>query len=697
MKKFRAILVAAVLLLTLFSIPASAHGTGKSYVYNHNGQAQEIPDPYYVNTTIGYDLGMAKPVDMVIRNEKLYILDTGHEGGEYSTRLLVLDNSYNKVDEILFFNKNGTPFTFSEPRGLWIDEKNTIYITDRSAHMLYMFDMEGMPINAIGKPNHAMIDQEAEYLPTAVLTDHLGYIYVRVENDYRGFMLMEQSGKFLGYFGANDVTRTAEVIMRQVFSWFYSEDQMEIGKQSLPMEYSNFCIDPSGSFIYGVRGTTEDMNELIRKINCKSKNVLDYKGSFGDIGLSRVGGQNLATNFNAITVDELGFITVADATWQRLFQYTPEGQLMYVFGGKGSQEGTFTDIADIESWGDRLLVLDEVYATISVMKPSTFGANIRLGETYYSQGDYESSLAPFEEVIAECMNYEFGYSGIGKAMYMQGNYEEAMHYFYLAHNQDDYSMAYKMHRGTMIAEAIVPVVIVIGVLILLIVVREVLKRKGVIKAEKVPLDEGGKGRYLLYTILHPIDGYQEMRYNKKHSFLFANVAIFFFFFSAVIMSLYSGFIFNGTTADTYNMVFTICGVLGGFSLFVLVNWLMSTFFEGKGKLKEVWTYLGYATIPYSVTCFLYTLMSNFFTLEEKTFLDYLMMVGMGWSIVMVFFALQGLHMYSFKRNVISIVVTILGMLVVIFIVFLMFNLFVQFFSFVESIYKEVLYRMAVGF
>ena len=163
------------------------------------------------------------------------------------------------------------------------------------------------------------------------------------------------------------------------------------------------------------------------------------------------------------------------------------------------------------------------------------------------------------------------------------------------------------------------------------------------------------------------------------------------------MALYSGFIFNGKSAQNYNVIFTIAGVLGGFTLFVLVNWLMATFLDGKGNFKEVWIYLGYATIPYSVTCFLYTLLSNFLTMEESTFLAYLMIIGQGWAIVMVFFALQGLHMYSFGRNIASILVTIVGMLVVLFIIFLMFNLFVQFFSFVESIYTELMYRMAVGF
>ncbi len=701
MKKIRAIFAMVLVLVLALSIPAAAQGTGKSYVYNHNQVAQEIPDPYSVKTTIGYDLGMVTPVDMVIRNDQLFILDTGHKAEDmdgHTTRLLVLDKNYELVRTDYFYNLDGTPFSFQEPRGLWIDEAGKIYVTDRSAHYLYIFDDKGVIDNLFPKPVSPMIQYENDaYLPTKVLTDHLGVIYIRVENDYRGFIMMEPDGTFLGYFGSNEVVRTAEAIMLQFWKRFMTEEQLARITQLLPSDYANFCIDKEGSFIYGVRGTTEDMNELVRKINCKGKNVLDYKEQFGDVSLTRVRGQFLKTNFNAITVDDDGFITVFDSTWQRLFQYTPEGNLMYVFGGKGSQEGTFNRGADIEAWGEQILVLDEVYATVTVMVPTTFGQNVRQGEIYYSEGNYKASLAPFQAVVTECMNYEFGYQGIGKALYMERDYTGAMDMFYLAHDQEDYSMAFKMHRGEVMRSLTVPAVAVVIAIVVIWLVVKILYAKGILKKKKLVLDESGKGKYVLHTLLHPIEGYEEMRYNKKYSLGIANVAIFFFFFSSVIMAMYSGFIFNGKNAQNYNVMITIASVLGGLTLFVLVNWLMATFFEGKGNFKEVWIYLGYATIPYSVTCFLYTLLSNVLTMEEATFLTYLMIIGQGWAIVMVFFALQGLHMYSFKRNVVSILVTILGMLVVIFIIFLMFNLFIQFFSFVESIYTELMYRMAVGF
>ena len=60
--------------------------------------------------------------------------------------------------------------------------------------------------------------------------------------------------------------------------------------------------------------------------------------------------------------------------------------------------------------------------------------------------------------------------------------------------------------------------------------------------------------------------------------------------------------------------------VGTIALFVLANWLMSTFFEGKGRLKEVWIYLCYATMPMIVHNILFVILSNVLTQEEGVFL-----------------------------------------------------------------------------
>ena len=84
--------------------------------------------------------------------------------------------------------------------------------------------------------------------------------------------------------------------------------------------------------------------------------------------------------------------------------------------------------------------------------------------------------------------------------------------------------------------------------------------------------------------------------------------------------------------------------MGFIALFALANWLMSTFFEGKGALKETWIYLCYATLPMVFYRLLYVFLSNVLTQEEGVFLTYIAIIFQAWMVIMMIFALQGLHM-----------------------------------------------------
>lgn len=689
MQKLITSIIVALVLISALPMDVLAESTGKSYAYNHAGEATPIPDPYRVELVAGSGLNLLHPEDMVIHNGLLYILDSGNK------RVVVLDEQYEYVREITF-SKGGSPYALAEPKGIWIDKNETMYIADRSNHLVFLSDMNGNVIKELGKPKTDLMTSDKEYLPIKVLTDHLGVIYVMVENEYRGMVTLNSAGDFLGYFGSNNVTVTGQVISDLFWRKLMTQTQINKTQRILPMEYSNFAIDDNG-FIYGVRGTTSDMAELIRKINCKSKNVLDFQGRFGDIGLGKLRSVNLYTKFNAITVDDKGFITTVDTTWNRLFQYTGKGDEMYIFGGSGEQAGTFSAPVDVESMGDRLLVLDKNYGTVTVLIPTEFGASIRKAQSLYEEGRFQESLEPWSNVSTQCINYEFAYTGIGKVRFMEKDYKSAMKYFKLGHNRSDYSLAFRRLRSQVMRDHFIWFAVGVGLLCIISLVRSIMRKKGLIGTKKLVLDESGKLKYLLHIMIHPIEGYEELRYNKKYSMKIANCIIFGWFFVSVLNALYNGFIFNGSEKNDYNVWITLCTTLGIFALFSLVNWLMSIFFEGKGTLRQVWIYCGYALLPMVVALFINLVLTNVLTQEEAVFVTYLMTIANIWSGALLFFALKGLHMYSFKRNIVSILTTIAGILVVLFIVFLMFNLLVQFLAFIEAVYKEARYRVITGF
>lgn len=55
--------------------------------------------------TIGFELGLDAPKDIKIYNSELYILDSGNN------RIVVLDNNYNYLREIVLTDSDNNPFS----------------------------------------------------------------------------------------------------------------------------------------------------------------------------------------------------------------------------------------------------------------------------------------------------------------------------------------------------------------------------------------------------------------------------------------------------------------------------------------------------------------------------------------------------------------------------------------------------------
>ena len=64
-------------------------------------------------------------------------------------------------------------------------------------------------------------------------------------------------------------------------------------------------------------------------------------------------------------------------------------------------------------------------------------------------------------------NYDLAYIGIGRSLLRQEKYHEAMKYFELKYDDENYSKAYKQYRKEWVEEHIVIIVIVILALFLI--------------------------------------------------------------------------------------------------------------------------------------------------------------------------------------------------------------------------------------
>ncbi len=678
-----------VALCLVFVMPVQAEeGVGKAYTYDHKNTAIAVPDPYSVDKVLyGSTNGFNKPADLVYKNEKLYILNAE------TNNVTVLSKEFDFIKNIAI-TKDGKPYQVGALRSLWIDNDGTILFADSGKKKVFRTDKNGAVINEYAGPD-TQAAKETEFLPYKVLTDYLGRIYILSEGEYRGIIRLDTDGKFMSYFGAKSIEVTASVVLDTLWRKFMSDAQIENSARYLPTEYNNMTIDEKG-FLFVSSGSSSSEDEYIVKLNCNGSNVLSGN-EYGDFNLGKFGTTYYKTSFNAITVDSDGFITVADKTWNRIMQYSSEGELLYIFGGKGSSMGTFSENSQLIAINNKILVADSVSNCITVMVPTSFGSNVRNGYTLYETGLFEESIEPWEEVLSEAGNYEAAYVGIGKALQLKKDYKGAMEYFKKGYSRTDYSAAYQRYRSQVMRDAFPIAMSVIIVAAVLGFIGFSLYRKKHPKVKKSPLDKRGKVAYLFYTLIHPFDGYAEMRYNRKGSVTIANVLVFLWFISEAIKFNYRGFMFNTNEPEEFSIFALFVTTAGLAFMFCLSNWLFSTFFEGKGSFKNIWIHFAYALVPMLVTSVLDVVLSNVLTLDESFFITYLGIFGTVYTLFLMFVGNGELHQYSFKKNIFSVLASAVGVLIIMFIVFLLFNLFMQIKNFATSVIEEIFYRINVGF
>ena len=253
-------------------------------------------------------------------------------------------------------------------------------------------------------------------------------------------------------------------------------------------EFDNFDIDDEG-FIYTVTGSKSATTDIFKKMNPAGENILINLGysdyTYGDMASYYYKNQTYGSQITDVDVDEDGTIRLLDFANGRIFEYTNECDLLFIYGGKGNQKGLFTNVTAIEAYNSVVYVLDSRKNSITSFKRTEFGDIVHEAMGLYNLGKYEEASGPWQEVLIRDSNYWFAYIGLGNSELSQGNYEQAMKYFY-RNSRSGYNRAFKQYRMQFIRDHFnVFMIIVLVIIVALVVLSKVRKR---IKAKKA----GGK-------------------------------------------------------------------------------------------------------------------------------------------------------------------------------------------------------------
>lgn len=202
-----------------------------------------------------------------------------------------------------------------------------------------------------------------------------------------------------------------------------------------------------------------------------------------------------------------------------------------------------------------------------------------------------------------------------------------------------------------------------------------------------------KWSYPFYNILHPFAGVEEMHYYRRQSVLIAVIIFLFYMFSDVFDVWFLGAQFDIRDKESVNLLKTFLIKLTPLLLWSVSNWGFCILSDGKASFKEIFTVTLYALLPYTVSRYVYTVLSNFFLQEEGIFLKWIVVIGVGLSILLLATQLMNYQEYTLSKVIWSSFLTLLGMVLIVFVGFLLFALLQQIFTTVLTVYNEIVLRI----
>lgn len=469
-KHLAAACLSALMLAAAVGAPAaSAQEHYNVYNYDRWNEATPSQAGYAAERAVsGLDLGCGAfntPTDLFRDwEDRFYVVDSGNN------RIVVTDGGFTKADKIYdsFRMEDGSETTLKSPEGIYISQDTGLmYIADTGNSRLLVCDLDGNVLMELTRPDSTLYENET-FKPQKVVVDKAGNIYMVLNNITNGAAMFNSDGEFQGYFGANSVDATAEVVANYFWNLIATDEMRANSSRKVAAGITNFDIDEEG-FIYTVTQSSSSEADRVKKVNPAGYNLYSaWDVTFGDLDsiYDSNTNQNYSTKMMDIDVDDVGRLNCLDLETGRVFQYDEDGNLLFILGSTSDQVGGFSmKVSAVETMGTNIYVADSMKNTVTIFSETDFGGIVHEAVSLYNDGYYAEALEPWREVLKRDGNYRMAYIGISSALYNEGDYEGSMKYAKLAESPKQYNKAFEGYRSEWLNRNFTWIILVVVVLV----------------------------------------------------------------------------------------------------------------------------------------------------------------------------------------------------------------------------------------
>ena len=199
--------------------------------------------------------------------------------------------------------------------------------------------------------------------------------------------------------------------------------------------------------------------------------------------------------------------------------------------------------------------------------------------------------------------------------------------------------------------------------------------------------------YAKYVMFHPFDGAWDLIHEHRGSMAAANFFVIVLLAARLLMLRHTSFLFLQVYWPRVNVFQQCLSLLMPLGIFCICNWGLTTLFDGKGTLRDVYMATAYALVPYILTQLIVIPLSNVVTVDEGVFYYVITGFGLVWSGLLLVCAMITIHDYPLGKTLLFLVMTVVAMAIVVFLLLLFLTLVGDGIGYFVSLYKEINFRL----
>lgn len=203
-------------------------------------------------------------------------------------------------------------------------------------------------------------------------------------------------------------------------------------------------------------------------------------------------------------------------------------------------------------------------------------------------------------------------------------------------------------------------------------------------------------RYCLYTMVRPLDGFWDLIHEKRGSLAAANTIVIAAVIVNILRVVLTNFQFMPVNMEAFSAVWVVGETVMWILLFTVANWSLTTLFDGKGRMRDIYMGYAYAMAPQVIILAVQIPLSHILTYGEGAVHVMMSTIAFGWFILLVLCAMKEIHDYSFSKAVLTSILTLFAIAIMVFIFIMFFAVVSDGFAYFTSIGQEAMLRVRRG-